>query len=292
MLEATPRKSTWVIHLLSIILFFLIAWLLSFVIDDLNDIGKPDDAAVYSQYVDQDLANERSRLKQQIKNLEQQINNSSQSLKNIQNASGGNTNENLVKFSNLLIEQESRKNDFLVQLEKVETEFAPQYAEYHFAWNKVWAAHRLWVAVYKLAFIIPVFILAAFVRSRRRASALRPIYTSMLIASFWHLGVIANDHFPEVVFKYIAIAVGIVIVLAALVHLLQRASAPKDLDLLNLRRAAYANSICACCAFPIRRQENSDYTCPSCGTELFAKCRTCATIRHRLLPYCASCGTE
>ena len=281
------------IHILSAILFFLVAWLLAFVIDDLNEVNEPNSNKLYAQYVDQDLSDDRTHVKQQIKNLAAQIKGTSESLKNVQNASGTATNESLFKFSNLLIEQETRKNEFLIKLEKIEAEFAPQNEKYRAAWSDVWESHRFWVAVYKLSFIIPVFLIAALTRSRRRDSALKPIYTAILIAAFWHLGVIANDHFPEIVFKYIAIAVGIAIVLAALVHLLRRASSPQDLDLLKLRRESYAKSICACCAFPIRRNNDSDdYTCPGCGTELFGQCGSCNTTRHRLLPYCASCGKE
>jgi predicted RNA-binding Zn-ribbon protein involved in translation (DUF1610 family) len=34
------------------------------------------------------------------------------------------------------------------------------------------------------------------------------------------------------------------------------------------------------------------YTCPSCGTSLYAKCEKCGQIRHTLLPYCEHCGTQ
>jgi predicted RNA-binding Zn-ribbon protein involved in translation (DUF1610 family) len=292
MLKATPRSSTWVIHILSVVLFFLISWLFSFVIDDLNDIDAPDHQQVLEQYVDIDLYNRRSKAKSDLKVINAAIKTTSGSLDNIKSASGGNNAPNLVRFSNELIKQELEKTELLAELKLIEREFAPQDKKYRAEWQALWDAHRFWIAVYKLAFIIPMFILASWLRSRRRDSAMKPIFTALLIAAFWHLGVIANDHFPEVVFKYIAIAVGITIVLAALVHLLRRASQPRDLDLLKLRREAYANHICSCCAFPIRRHEDSNYICPSCGTQLFGSCNSCQTTRHSLLPYCGNCGTE
>jgi predicted RNA-binding Zn-ribbon protein involved in translation (DUF1610 family) len=188
--------------------------------------------------------------------------------------------------------QVAEKTSLDAKLHDIEKEFAPQDKKYRAKWAILWDEHRLWVAVYKLAFIIPMFILASWLRSRRRNSAMKPIFTSLLVATFWWLGIIAGDHFPELVFKYIAIAVGLAIVLASLVHLLRRASEPRDLDLLKLRRESYANNICACCRFPVRRNDNDNYTCPSCGTQLFGSCNSCQTTRHSLLPYCGSCGAE
>ncbi|MFT7517048.1 MAG: hypothetical protein ACI84O_000836 [Myxococcota bacterium] len=292
MLKPTPRKSTWVVRLLSVVLFFLIAWLLSFVTSDLNDVGRPNQEAVRKQHIDQELSVERNLVTQQIKTLTRQIKSSRDSLDNIKNASVLDSDREVVRFSNLLIEKELKKNELQDRLEIIEADYLPQEKQYYTAWQSLWDTHRFWVAVYKLAFIIPVFLLAALVRSRRRESAVKTIYTAILVAAFYHLGAIMHDHFPEIVFKYLAIGVGIAIVLTTLVHLLRRASAPKDLDLLKLRRESYANSICACCTFPISASGDHDYTCPGCGTKLFGDCDSCSATRHCLLPYCASCGEK
>ncbi|MDG2310056.1 MAG: hypothetical protein P8L98_05705, partial [Planctomycetota bacterium] len=211
--SAPTSTSTWVIRILSVVLFFLIAWLFSFVIDDLNDIDAPDRQQVLEQYVDVDLYNRRSKAKSDLEEINDTIKTTSGSLDNIKSASGGNNADDAIAgMSNELIAHESEKKELIAKLKLIEKEFAPQDKKYRAAWAELWNEHRLWVAVYKLAFIIPMFVLAAWLRSRRRNSAMKPIFTSLLVASFWHLGVIAGDHFPELVFKYIAIAVGIAIV--------------------------------------------------------------------------------
>ena len=285
--SATTSKSTWVIRILSVVLFFLIAWLFSFVIDDLNDVGAPNNQQTLEQYVDVDLSRERVKAKTDLRIIRDKVNATGEAIDKLKSAGA-----DFEKLRSIQENQVAEMTRLSAKLQDIEKEFAPQDKKYRAAWAELWGEHRLWVAVYKLTFIIPMFVLAAWLRSRRRNSAMRPIFTSLLVASFWHLGVIAGDHFPELVFKYIAIAVGIAIVLATLVHLLRRASEPRDLDLLKLRRESYANNICPCCRFPVRRNDNDNYTCPSCGTQLFGACHLCQVTRHSLLPYCSSCGAE
>ncbi|MDP6963441.1 MAG: hypothetical protein QGF46_04670 [Planctomycetota bacterium] len=292
MLESTPRKSTWIIHILTVVLLFLISWLFSFVVDDLNEIGRPNETAILEANVDMDLYSERNNLKSGLKEINSSIKSTRESLENIKSASDGANGDDVSIFSKRLIDQETRKSALMAQLRASEDTYNAQYSSYRKQWQISWDKHRFWVAVYKLSFIIPMFVLASWLRSNRRASAIKPVYTALLVASFWHLGIIAHDHFPDEVFKYIAISVGIAIVLAALVHLLRRASAPRDLDLLKLRREAYANKICSCCAFPISNANGAVYTCPSCGTTLFEKCNGCDSVRHSLLPFCGACGIE
>ena len=285
--SAPTSTSTWIIRILSVVLFFLIAWLFSFVIDDLNDVGAPNNQQTLEQYVDVDLSRERAKAKADLRIINDKVNTTSEAIDKLKSAGA-----DFEKLRGIQEYQVAEMTRLGAELQEIEKEFAPQDKKYRAAWAILWNEHRLWVAVYKLAFIIPMFVLAAWLRSRRRNSAMKPIFTSLLVASFWHLGVIAGDHFPELVFKYIAIAVGIAIVLATLVHLLRRESEPRDLDLLKLRRESYANNICSCCRFPVRRNDNDNYTCPSCGTQLFSACHSCQTTRHSLLPYCGSCGAE
>jgi hypothetical protein len=290
MLESTPRKSSWVIYLLSAVLFFLFAWLFAFVIDDINDIDYPDRSAVFAEYVDADLDERRKEVESDLRDINSRITSTSSSLENVKSATGGENKENIKRFSDLLLNLESEKNNLLDVQQEIQLEYGPQFRKYEDAFDEVWSAHRFTVAVYKLLFVVPLFVFISWQRWRRRESALSPIYLSAQIAAFWHLGVVANDHFPEAVFKYIAIFVGIAIIVAILVNLLGRASNPKDMDLLKLRRKSYANSICPNCAFPIRNKEGKAYTCPGCGTALYSECSACPEIRHTLLPHCSSCG--
>ncbi|MDE0586290.1 MAG: zinc ribbon domain-containing protein [Planctomycetota bacterium] len=278
---------TWTIRILSVVLFFLIAGLFSFVVDDLNDIGAPSRIQILEQSVDMELSSERDKASADLKTINRKIEATGADIEQLKRAGA-----DFSKQKSMQENQVAEKTSLDARLQEIEKEFAPQDKKYRAEWGTLWSEHRLWVAVYKLSFIIPMFILASWLRSRHRNSAMRPIFTSLLVASFWHLGIIAGDHFPDIVFKYIAIAVGIAIVLASLVHLLRRAFEPRDLDLLKLRRESYANNICSCCRFPVRRNDNDNYTCPSCGTQLFGSCNSCQTTRHSLLPYCGSCGAE
>lgn len=288
----TSHQSSWGIRFLSFLLFVLFSWLFSFIIGDLDDIGRPDRTEVFEQYVDMDLNASREEVQLELRQMDKKIATTVRSLENIKIASGGETNESLVSFSASLIDQEAQKKDLLLRLQSIESDFQPQHKKFMSAWDHLWRDHRFDVAVYKLLLVIPAFLLGAWVRSRNRASALRPIYTAFLASSFLFLGIIANDHFPEIVFKYIAIFVGLAIVLAMLVHLLRRVSSPKDLDLLKIRREAYAKDICSNCAFPMSREGGKEYICPGCGTGLFGTCGECGAIRHSLLPYCGSCGAS
>ena len=122
-----------------------------------------------------------------------------------------------------------------------------------------------------------------------------------------------HQHFPSEFFKYVAIGAAIVIVLAFLVHLIRMLAAPKRDWLLKQYKEAYSHRRCPVCAYPIARGPHqsavwkrrdsasigevaddatpeSPYTCPACGSGLFAECAACNAIRYTLLPFCPHCG--
>ena len=278
---------TWTIRILSTVLFFLFAGLFSFVVDDLNDIGAPNRTQILEQYIDVGLSLELDKARAELRAINRKIEATGEDINQLKRAGSDFSTQKSMQEN-----QVAEKTSLDARLQEIEKEFSPQDKKYRAEWGTLWSEHRLWVAVYKLAFIIPMFILSSWLRSRHRNSAMRPIFTSLLVASFLYLAIIAGDHFPEMVFRYIAIIVGIAMVIWSLVHLLRRAFEPRDLDLLKLRRESYANNICACCRFPVRRNDNDNYTCPSCGAQLFSSCNSCQKTRHSLLPYCGSCGAE
>lgn len=185
-------------------------------------------------------------------------------------------------------------------------------------------AHGLRVASWKLAFIVPLFLFSAWLFSRQRRSAYRPILLAALAASFWRVGLVMHAHFPEEYFKYIATLAPIGIALAFLVWLLRKAARPGRELLLTRYREAYRAHMCPVCAFPmargplrfavwtrkgpraaaaaasaesgagagVEREPDAPYACPSCGTSLFAGCASCGSLRHTLLPFCEHCGDE
>ena len=201
---------------------------------------------------------------------------------------------------------------------KAEKDLALQEKPARDEYDETQTRHRLKLASFKLAFIVPLFLLSAFLIYRYRRSIYRPVFIAALGATFWHLARVMFDHFPREYFKYIAIVAGIITVIVFLVWLLRKASRPNRSLLLNRYREAYRNHTCAICAFPVARGpmrfaqwtkkgpvisrqaiggETADdadepYSCPSCGTSLYDTCHSCNKTRHSLLPFCEHCGDE
>jgi predicted RNA-binding Zn-ribbon protein involved in translation (DUF1610 family) len=178
------------------------------------------------------------------------------------------------------------------------------------------------VAVYKLAFLLPLFLCAAALWLKGRTSPYRPLVYAAILATAWKVGVVMHAHFPARVFKYVAIGAGILTVVVALVKLIRTVVAPRRDWLLKQYREAYSRHRCPICSDPIQRgplrlatwtrkgpalsggaaaavavagateAAQEPYVCPACGTRLFERCESCSHTRHSLLPYCESCGAE
>ena len=210
-----------------------------------------------------------------------------------------------------------RKFDLAQELESVNQRLEEQRKPANEEYGQLRKAHRFKVASLKLAFIVPFFLAAGFLVFKKRESIFRPILMSLLMASFWKVGVVMFEHFPREFFKYIAIAASIFIVLSFLIWMLKRAARP-GIDLLIKRyREAYQRHRCPVCDYPIMRgplknalwtrrklkfpdgaalslstATEEAYACPACGSQLFEACSTCEKQRHSLLPFCEHCGDE
>jgi predicted RNA-binding Zn-ribbon protein involved in translation (DUF1610 family) len=193
--------------------------------------------------------------------------------------------------------------------EQIQSQEEPAREEY----RELYQRHKLKVASFKLAFIVPLFLVAAALVHRCRRSPYRPICMAALVASFWKVGTVMFEHFPRDYFKYIAIVAAIGIVVAFLIWVLRKVSRPETATVLKRFREAYAEHHCPVCAYPIARgllryarwtrkgpiplgsgesgnSPEAEYACPSCGTHLFTTCEQCGSSRHCLLPYCDHCG--
>lgn len=178
-------------------------------------------------------------------------------------------------------------------------------------------AYRLRIAIFKLAFILPVLIAAAWFAQMQRRGPYAPIAWSALIAAFWRVGVVAHRWFPQAWFNYAATGVAIAVILVFMVQMIRMAVRPRLEGLLKQYRDAYNRRRCPICEHPIRRgplkyadwsgkvptgvvpiprdgagDEDEPYACPSCGAQLYEKCGRCETVRHSLLPFCEGCGEE
>lgn len=342
-------KGSWgvrfFIFLLGIVLGVLFFWLLSFVEGDIGRLKSPDRNEIRGRFVDASLDARRDALDREIETLNRQIqtqreqqnilSNSTSALQNTLGQLQKNTKlterseqilqesmaaflQNQEKFQQHnqhiaeLTDRKREKEDVLAGVvetiktleEKVDKEYRVLYRKYQFK-----------VAVLKLAFLTPVFCVAAFFFLKFRTSAYWPLVWAAFLAAFLKMAMVAHEYFPSKYFKYIALLALIGIVVRFLVYLIKMIVAPKKELLIRQYQQHYDKCICPVCSKPIRTgplrfigglhkkarvlagqavqaDPQESYTCPSCGTNLYGKCDQCGNIRHSLLPYCEHCGVE
>lgn len=340
------------IVVLGVILGFLFYWLLSFVEGDIGRIQGPDRHLVRREYISEamddqkgDLEKEVCGLKRRIDTLHEQKRNladntsnlrstinqllsiqkeslaknvefpqkSIQTLRESQSAFLENQNKDLEfnqqigTLIQLRQEKESALAEVTEQIKTLEAEVDTDYWE-------LMKKHRLKVAVLKLSFLVPVFLVVSFLFMKFRGGAYWPLVWSAFIATFIKIALVAHEYFPTNYFKYIALLVVLGIVLRMLIYLIKLIVAPKKDLLIKQYQQFYDKHRCPVCTKPIKAgplryagwkkkatvltaqgaeiQKQEPYTCPSCGTNLYCKCGSCGNIRHTLLPYCEHCGTE
>jgi len=337
------------------VLTVLLVWLLGFVLSDVGKFPGPDYAQFEAKYVAADTKDRLDALHKERTSLEKQINDQReiQAILRTSTQSSQETMNQLVSLHKLNLEKGVKPTDVEQQaLAESEAQFLENQKRFQVAneaiarlseeqreterqiatleetleekrkpareeYNKAREVHSLKVAAVKLAIVVPLLFVAAWLLLAKRSSAYAPLVYAAFGAAFWTTGRVLYENFPREYFKYIAIGAAIVIVLAVLVHLIRMLTAPKRDWLLKQYKEAYNKRLCPVCAFPIQRgpwkgltwtrrgprgilpvpQANGDedekpYTCPSCGEGLYASCASCGKSRHALLPYCQHCGAE
>lgn len=350
-----PGFLRWGIYGLAVLLTFLLIWLLGFILADIGRLEGPDFQAVSRGHVAPALTNRAAALEQQIRDLEVQVSHQREVQQNLQRSMSNarETMQQMMDLHRLSLEQKLNPSDperealatsqkrFLdaqerfeqaneaiskstqaqydlnQELKSVRRQIEEQHQPARREFDQLLRRHRFKVASLKLAFIVPLFLLAAGAVHRFRASAYRPVTFAALAATFWKLGTVMFEHFPREFFKYIAIVTGLVIVLAFLLWMLRRSVRPGRATQLKRFREAYTAHRCPLCAHPIARgalkyavwtrrgprslapgapaagvEAASSYACPSCGAVLFETCGQCGSARHSLLPFCDTCGHE
>lgn len=350
-----PAFLRWGIYLLATVLTFLLIWLLGFVLADIGDLKGPDFSVVSRGHVSPALTERAGALEREIREIDGQVGRQQEIQQNLQRSMSNarETMQQMMGLHRLSLEQKvtpsdterealatsqkrfldaqerfeqaneairksnQAKYDLGQELKTVRSQIDEQHRPARQEFDQRSRRHRFRVASLKLAFIVPLFLLASWSVYRFRESPYRPVCFAALGATFWKLGTVMFDHFPREFFKYIAISAGLLIVLAFLVWMLRRSVRPSRLAQLRRFREAYSAHHCPICAHPIARgalkyavwtrkgpklmapgaaapgpAEESRYACPSCGTLLFEKCEQCSAARHSLLPYCEGCGRE
>ena len=354
-ITTAPAWLRWGIYFLSTILTFLLIWLLGFLLRDIGNLNGPDFSQISRSHVNPALTERSTALERQIseidvqvgrqreiqQNLQQSMNNARETMQQMMNlhrlsleqkvtpsdterealATGQkrflDAQERFEQANEAISTSNQTKYDLSQELKSVRSQIEDQHQPARQEFDRLSRTHRFKVASLKLAFIVPLFLLASWLVYRFRESPFRPIFFAGLIATFWKLGTVMFDHFPREFFKYIAISAGILIVLAFLFWMLHRSVRPGRMAQLRRFREAYSAHHCPICAHPIARgalkyavwtrkgpklvspgaaagglAEEPRYACPSCGALLFEKCEQCGSTRHSLLPYCDNCGRE
>ena len=330
MTQDTPRTLRWTIRLLSLLLFVLFVWLEGFVVADLDRRPGPDKDEFMQAQVEPGVREQAARLRGEIQAQTQEIErlegvkanrletrdaanatlDQFASQHRVELEQDGEVSEALtaaldgarasfLAASQAFEEANARIGEIQQQVYRLELDLAAaqealegQQARARKEWGVVQKQHRFVIACLKLGFVVPLFLVAAWLTARRRASLIQPVYRALLVSSFGWVGMVMHQHFPEEFFKYIAIGVAIAIVVAFLVRSLRNAARPQTDVLLKRRREAYQGRRCPDCAYPTPEETGEAMSCASCGAVLFHRCEACGEVRHGLLPHCRCCGAE
>jgi predicted RNA-binding Zn-ribbon protein involved in translation (DUF1610 family)/chaperonin cofactor prefoldin len=225
--------------------------------------------------------------------------------------------EDYQQLNSQIVDLEGRSADLRDQLERVQKEIQQKEEPAQEAFYKARRKHSLLLAAYKLAALLPVLVLAGWLFVKTRGSGYFEPVLAFAAAVLIKVGFVMHDHFPERYFRYILVLSCLLIVVKILHYFIKSLASPKSPWLQKQYRDAYERFLCPVCEYPIRRgpmkflywnrrtvkklnlpktpvseDADEDYTCPSCGTELYHSCNKCQHTRPTLLPFCNHCGNE
>ena len=350
-----PWINRFISRVLTLVLGVLIFWLLGFLVKDIKQTRGPDYTTIEKDFVDADLEGRQQALKKEAQTIERQIkrlqdeqNLTSKSSSNLQGTikqllelkkmsiekdiklpevEENNLSNSLSTFlsnqeafqelNKQIAEQGTKKravdDEMLEVSNTLESQRRPANEEYDRQRQK----HRLRLAAYQLAILVPLLLVGGFLVVKRRGSIYFPLYFAFAGATLIKVALVIHEYFPAQYFKYILIGILLLVVARVLIHFIRLAAFPKQDWLLRQYREAYERFLCPVCEYPIRtgprrflywtrrtvtkrgldsggssgaEKEDQPYTCPSCGTGLFVECSNCDKTRHALLPHCQHCG--
>ena len=323
-----PRTLCWIIRLCSAALFFLFCWLMSFVLGDLGSLAGPMRDDLPSSAATTETEDRAVSMKQQITTLERDLRYQQtikQGRSETMGEARGTWDQMMAEYRFVVASGQAPGSDLTAALDQVRARYVTAQETFDVANAEVasldaqlhrlntelasvermvraaqlenrgeYAAaqrqHQLIGGLWRLAFIVPIFLLGVAVRHRTRHSIYRPILTAFALASFLQLALVALDHFPQEFMKYVAIGTALLVVLITTIRMLRSAASPRPELQHKQRCEAYQNDDCPVCSYDIPKDRGDTWICPGCGTCLFEPCASCANSRHSLLPYCTHCG--
>lgn len=345
--------SRFAIRSFTIILTILIYWFLGFLVEDIESIQGPDYAVIEKRYLNTTLVTKEEDLSKQISELSHQIDNQTEKQKVIGDSSRNlqETMAQLIEVKKLAIEkgvtstdaeetnftksltlffenqkkyQESsqtvsgmleRKQLLIREKEEIEQELEKQRRPAREEYKKLIDDHRLKLAFFQLAILLPILLIAALVLIKKRSSIYFPLLLAFGVATLLKVTSVINDYFPSKYFKYLFIISLLIVVGLLLIHFIRSIAFPKIQSLMKQYREGYERFLCPACEYPIRtgprsylfwtrrtvnkiivpaglQEQQECYTCPCCGSALFEVCSSCQKVRHAMLPHCSHCGAE
>ncbi|MBU4200543.1 MAG: hypothetical protein KKG09_08580 [Verrucomicrobia bacterium] len=341
------------IQLFTLVLAVLVFWVLGFFVEDIQSIKGPDYTSIEKKYLDKQLVTKQSALEKQIADLTRQIENQTEKQRvvgdgsrNLQQtinqllelqkiglqknvAFSGTEQANFTSSLNLFLDNQKkyqelsqavsdmleRKQGLVRDKEQAEQEIEKQRQPARDEFNRLSNKHRLKLAFFQLAILVPILIVAATVMIKKRSSIYFPLFLAFGAATLVKVALVVHEYFPSKYFKYILIGGLLLVVAWLLVYFIRAIAFPKAQWLIKQYREAYERFLCPVCEYPIRigprrflfwtrrtvnkmvvpterGDQEEKYTCPSCGSGLFEECSSCHKIRHVMLPHCSHCGTE
>ena len=341
------------IQLFTLVLAVLVFWVLGFFVEDIQSIRGPDYAAIEKKHLDKELVAKRETLEKQIVDLTRQIENQKvkqsvvgDSSRNLQQtisqlielqklgmqksiAFSDTEQANFTSSLNIFLGNQKkyqelsqavsdmleRKQGLVREKEQAEQEIEKQRQPARDEFNALRERHRLKLAFFQLAILLPILIVAATVTIKKRSSIYFPLFLAFGAATLIKVALVVHEYFPSKYFKYILIGVLLIVVTRLLIYFIRTIAFPKTHWLVKQYREAYERFLCPVCEYPIRigprrflfwtrrtvnklvvptdrGDQEEQYTCPSCGNGLFEECSSCHKIRHVMLPHCSHCGAE
>ncbi len=319
---------------LGVLLAMLLVWLGDFVLDDIGDIPSKNPVVTTTPADLQQLLDRRGQIAEELRAREDErryIEGSTREAQNTLNqllklqasrrAAASPGEQAMFQESQRLFLANQKQIQGLLQetmelrrrQRELDTKIQEKQRELSAARAPILRAHRRLLALYKLLFIAPFLVVGCLLFAKARGTHHAALVYAFDAAVLYLLFSIIYEHMPPAYYKYVFTAMGIVVVVAAMLFMIRQVTRPDARWLRQRRGDAYHAAQCPVCRYPIVGDDMRSvvppkhllkgrgplvkpgattfaYCCPGCGTQLFEPCAACGKLRHALLPHCLHCG--
>ena len=228
---------------LGLVLGVLLFWLLEFVTKDIDTLSGPELSEVESRHVDAELVIKQESLKESLDGIKKNIQNQREQQGILQDSSNNlqKTINQLLSIQSRRLEKNSdvleEDSQTLLESQKLFLDNQKQYQDLNKAIGELtleqqklkkeasvvsaeikeqrsaareehkglMSKHRFKIASLKLAVLLPVFLIAAWLFIKKRSGNYGPLVYAAFIAVFAKTSLVVHEYFPHKYFKYIAL---------------------------------------------------------------------------------------